>query len=256
MKAFPANEIVVLQRYLAEEGEVGMFYARDPESGQGRIMGLALRYFPRVTGDGKSAIAELIAADPRATRLVKSSKHEPCYDGSHVPASDDVVRLTIGSTRVGGLYRDAQACITAPLTRAIDAIARDMTAFHIGRFDVRFNSLQELTVGRGFTTWKLLRSIPPKVHTCIRCVPTPSLDDSFNTGTASVPQHLRRRWSRAIYDVAGHGCWGHPRWTRPSTPPICRCCCVSATWLHATGNTFCAIEQTAASNAAMGYSQA
>ena len=152
LRAFPANEVVVLQQYLAEEGEAGIFYARVPESGQGRIIGLALRYFPRVTGDGKSAIAELIAADPRATRLVKSSKHQPCYDGSHVPANGDVVRLaTIGSTRVGGLYRDAEACITAPLTQAIDAIARDMPDFHFGRFDVRFGSLQELAAGRGFT---------------------------------------------------------------------------------------------------------
>lgn len=152
LKAFPVNEIVVLQQYLAEEGEAGIFYARNPESGQGRIIGLALRYFPRVTGNGKSSIEALIAADPRATRLIKSSKHEPSYDGAQVPARGDVVRLaTIGSTRVGGLYRDGHAFITAPLTRAIDAIARDMTAFHFGRFDVRFDSQQELAAGRGFT---------------------------------------------------------------------------------------------------------
>jgi len=152
LKAFPVNEVVVLQRYLAEEGEAGIFYAREPDSGQGRVIGLALRYFPRVTGDGKSSIEALIAADPRAARVIKSSKHQPGYDGARVPASGEVVRLaTIGSTRVGGLYRDGQAFITAPLTRAIDAIALDMTAFHFGRFDVRFNSLQELAAGRGFT---------------------------------------------------------------------------------------------------------
>jgi hypothetical protein len=152
LKAFPANEIVVLQQYLAEEGEAGIFYARDPESGQCRIIGLTLRYFPRVTGDGRSSIAALIAADPRAARLAKSSKHEPRYDGAKVPASGEVVRLaTIGSTRVGGLYRDGRACITAQLTHAVDSIARDMPVFHFGRFDVRFDSLQELSAGRGFT---------------------------------------------------------------------------------------------------------
>jgi hypothetical protein len=152
LRAFPANEVVVLQRYLPAEGEAGIFYARDPESGQSRIIGLALRYFPRVTGDGKSSIATLIAADPRAARLLKSSSHEPRYDGAQVPASGEVVRLaTIGSTRVGGLYRDGRACITAQLTQAIDDIARDMPAFHFGRFDVRFDCLQELSAGRGFT---------------------------------------------------------------------------------------------------------
>lgn len=152
LKAFPVNEVVVLQQYLAEEGEAGIFYARDPESGEGRIIGLALRYFPRVTGDGKRTIATLIAADPRATRLMKSSKHQPAYDSARVPANAEVVRLaTIGSTRVGGLYRDGHACITVPLTQAIDAIARDMPSFHFGRFDVRFSTLQALAAGGGFS---------------------------------------------------------------------------------------------------------
>jgi hypothetical protein len=152
LKLFPANEVVVLQQYLPAEGEAGIFYARDPDTGQGRIIGLALRYFPRVTGDGKSTIEALIAADPRAERLVKSPKHEPRYDPARVPASGEVVRLsTVGSTRVGGLYRDGQAYITTALTQAVDAVACDMPDFYFGRFDVRFDSLQELGSGRGFT---------------------------------------------------------------------------------------------------------
>ena len=103
LKAFPVNETVVLQQYFPAEGEAGIFYAHDPDVAQGRIIGLALRYFPRVTGDGKSAIAALISADPRAARLIKSSKHEPSYDGARVSSSGEVVRLaTINSTRVGG----------------------------------------------------------------------------------------------------------------------------------------------------------
>ncbi len=152
LKGFPANEVIVLQQYLPEEGEAGIFYARDPDSAQGRVIGLALRYFPRVTGDGNSTIAALIAADPRAARLIDSSRHQPGYDGARVPTSGEVVRLaTIGSTRVGGVYRDGRASITAQLTQAVDAIARDMPSFHFGRFDVRFDSLQALEAGRGFT---------------------------------------------------------------------------------------------------------
>ena len=58
---------------------------------------------------------------------------------------------TIGSTRVGGLYRDGRNYITPQLTRAVDAIARDMPDFHFGRFDVRFDTLQDLSAGRDFT---------------------------------------------------------------------------------------------------------
>ena len=95
--------------------------------------------------NGVRSIAELMAADPRAQRALQSARHAPGYNAGHIPRTGEVVRLaTIGSTRVGGLYRDGCAHITPQLTRAIDTIARDMPAFHFGRFDVRFESLQEL----------------------------------------------------------------------------------------------------------------
>jgi hypothetical protein len=41
--------------------------------------------------------------------------------------------------------------ITEALTDAIDAIARDMKEFHVGRFDVRYESLDLLLGGAGFS---------------------------------------------------------------------------------------------------------
>jgi hypothetical protein len=152
LQAFPANEMVVLQQCLPQEGEAGIFYSRDPNADTGRILGLALRYFPRVTGDGQHTLAELVAADARARRVLQSPKHQPSYHPGKVPKQGQVVRLaTIGSTRVGGLYRDGHAHITPQLTRAIDAIAKDIPSFHFGRFDVRFDNLQDLSAGRAFT---------------------------------------------------------------------------------------------------------
>ncbi|WLI91608.1 hypothetical protein Q4S45_10950 [Massilia sp. R2A-15] len=150
--AYPAGETFVLQEYLDDEGEAGVFYARDPASGAGRLIGLALRYYPRVLGDGVATLGQLIAGDARAARVLGSKAHASALDLDAVPASGQVVRLsTIGSTRVGGLYRDGASLVTPELTAAIDAIARDMPEFHFGRFDVRFSSESELAAGRGFT---------------------------------------------------------------------------------------------------------
>lgn len=150
IERFPRGETVVLQEYLPQEGEAGIFYARDPVTGEGRLIGLALREFPRVTGDGVRSVGALIAADPRARRLVASRWHDCTQDASHVPALGEAVRLsTIASTRVGGLYADSDHLITPELTAAVDAIARDMLDFHFGRFDVRFDTVGELTAGRG-----------------------------------------------------------------------------------------------------------
>jgi hypothetical protein len=156
LAAFPRDETIVLQAYLPQDGEAGIFYARDPDTDRGRIIGLALRYFPQVTGDGQRTVADLIAASPRAGRLMVSQAHECVADLSRVAGAGEVVRLsTIGSTRVGGLYRDGGAWITPQLTAAIDAIARDMPSFHFGRFDVRFDTLAHLGAGRGFTIMEI-----------------------------------------------------------------------------------------------------
>ena len=165
LAAFPVNETVVLQEYLPQEGEAGIFYVRDPVTDQARLLGLALRYYPRVTGDGVHTVAELIALDPRAGRALSSPLHECRHDVMRVPAAGEVVRLsTIGSTRVGGLYRDGGACITPQLTAAVDAIARDMPEFYFGRFDVRFESLAELSAGRGFRIMEINGSGSEAIH--------------------------------------------------------------------------------------------
>jgi hypothetical protein len=149
---YPDGETIVLQEYLGEENEAGIFYARDVASGAGRLIGLALRYYPRVTGDGVSTLEQLIRNDVRAVRVLDTPAHVCDLELGAVPPAGQEVRLsTIGSTRVGGLYRDGGALITPALSAAIDAIARDMPEFHFGRFDVRFRSVHELSAGGGFT---------------------------------------------------------------------------------------------------------
>ncbi|TCF97302.1 hypothetical protein BZM26_32305 [Paraburkholderia strydomiana] len=163
--SFPKNETVVLQRYLSQDGEAGIFYARDPDTDKARIIGLALRYFPRVVGDGRRTVKDLISSDTRARRSTPSRLHAPHISGDRIPGAGEVVRLaTIGSTRVGGLYRDGGRYVTKELADSIDAIARDMPDFHFGRFDVRFDSLDDLCAGRGFTIMEINGAGSEAIH--------------------------------------------------------------------------------------------
>ena len=147
---YPRGETLMLQRYLDEPGEAGLFYVRHPEQPRGRLLGILLRHYPQVTGDGVRSVAQLVAADPRLQRAVlHPHEHECRYDPDEVPASGDRVRLSlIGSIRVGGRYEDGSAFASEELTTAVEAIARDMPQFHVGRFDVRYRSLAELRAGR------------------------------------------------------------------------------------------------------------
>jgi len=152
LAAFPVGERVVLQAYVHDACEAGIFYVRRPGENRGWILGLALRVFPQITGDGLSSIAQLIARDPRLSRLTADGLHRVEHDERRVLGDGEVLRLsTIGSTRVGGLYRDGSAFITPQLVAAIDAIAQDMQEFHFGRFDVRYASGEALAAGKGFT---------------------------------------------------------------------------------------------------------
>ena len=81
-----------------------------------------------------------------------------------VPNAGESVRLSlIGSTRVGGRYEDGSAFATAELTAAIEAVARDMPQFHVGRFDVRYRTLQDLRCGR-FTIMEVNGAGSEAVH--------------------------------------------------------------------------------------------
>lgn len=151
LRAFPRGESIVFQEYVDLDGEAGLYYLRDRGAARGHVVGIALRHYPRVTGDGVSSLRQLIAASPRASRVLRDPYHRIDRPLDAVPPAGETVRLsTVFSLRVGGLYRDATDLVTPALDDAVDAIARDMREFHAGRFDVRFRSEAELAAGTGF----------------------------------------------------------------------------------------------------------
>lgn len=155
---FPHNEVIILQRPVPYDGEAGVFYVRIPGETKGKIYSVTLRYFPFVTGDGKSTLRELIQNDQRTKLradyyLGGKSEHVGfgIEDLEQVPQPGELIRLSfIGSLRVGGLYRDASHLITPELSDRFDKIAQSMPEFYFGRFDVRFESVEKLMKGEGF----------------------------------------------------------------------------------------------------------
>jgi hypothetical protein len=155
---YPAGASIILQRFVPHAAEAAMLYARLPDEASGRILSLTFRYFPHVIGNGRQTVRELIAGDERARW--KSALHFGA-DASHhgvdvdeldrVPERGEVVRIAlIGNQRAGALYRDGRRHITAALQTRFDQIARGMTEFHYGRFDLRFASLEGLMRGEDF----------------------------------------------------------------------------------------------------------
>lgn len=162
--AFPLQQTFVLQRYLPDPGEAGLFYVREPDAPRGRLIGILLRHYPQVIGNGTDSIATLIARDPRLRRAARDPMHASRQDPERVPSAGEPVRLsTVASTRVGGRYEDGTACATHALSERVDAIAQEMGTFLVGRFDVRYTTIDALQRGE-FTIMEVNGAGSEAVH--------------------------------------------------------------------------------------------
>ena len=149
---YPRNEPFILQSLVDQEGEAGVFYVRRPSQPRGRIISLTLKYFPYVTGDGRSTLQELIERDPRAgpRKHIYLPRHAHQLD--RVLSDGEPFRIAFaGSHSRGAIFRDGAQFITEAMTDTFDAIAKDIQEFYFGRFDVRFSDIEDLQRGHGFT---------------------------------------------------------------------------------------------------------
>ena len=149
---FPPGTHLMLQRYVPEPGEAGLFYIRHPHEAAGRLTSFTLKLQPSVTGDGRSTLEALVRADPRAGRVPHLYLPRLAARLADVPAAGEIVPLVFtGNHCKGSIFLDGADRITPALTRQVDAIARDIPGFHFGRIDVRFESEAALRLGKGFT---------------------------------------------------------------------------------------------------------
>lgn len=152
LTAFPFGARLLLQRLVPFEGEAGVFYVRRPGERHGRIVSITLKYFPHVVGDGRHTLRELILADARAGRLshLYFRRHLATLDS--VPAAGTAIRLAFaGSHSRGAIFRNGTHLVTPRMEARFDAIAQALPEFHFGRFDVRFESFEQMQQGHGFT---------------------------------------------------------------------------------------------------------
>lgn len=152
LAGFPKRTRILLQRYIPDEGEAGVFYVRKPSEPRGRITSLTLKYFPAVEGDGCRTLRELILADaPVRNRagiyLRRNKRNLDCV----IPAGERRRIVSVGNHVRGAVFADGNEHITEAMTEAFDRIAKDIEGFYFGRFDVRYGDLEALKRGEGFT---------------------------------------------------------------------------------------------------------
>lgn len=152
IERFPKGEDFILQEFVDQEGEAGVFYCRHPRQSTGRIISLTLKYFPYVYGDGVRTLEQLMRNDRRAGHLVRLYLERHQDRLNWVPAHGEVVRLAFaGSHSRGTIFRDGTHLVTAAMEARFEDLARNIPEFYFGRFDVRFRSFASLQNGEDFT---------------------------------------------------------------------------------------------------------
>jgi hypothetical protein len=151
LKLYPPEVELVLQHFVAWEGETGIFYIRHPGETRGRITSITLKFPPVVTGDGRATLRELVLRDPRAGRLPHIYLPRLAGRLDSVPEDGERVTLVmVGNHCRGSVFRDGTGLLTPALAERIETLAAAMPDFHFGRFDLRYRSLPALRRGEDF----------------------------------------------------------------------------------------------------------
>jgi len=147
---------VVAQEYIRGPHELGIFYYRFPHERAGRIFAITEKIFPVVFGDGRRTVEELILADARAALLADVYLARFARQRDRVPAFGEALRLVeAGNHAQGCIFLDGMHLWSVELEARIDEISQGLPDFYIGRYDVRFEFVEALQGGHGFSILEL-----------------------------------------------------------------------------------------------------
>ncbi|TGL64301.1 carboxylate--amine ligase [Leptospira sarikeiensis] len=144
-----SNVDLLVQEYHPGPFEVGIFYYRFPNEEKGRIFSITRKVFPRVTGDGISALKTLIEDHPRFK--LQKEKFRARFSGiweEVLPKGKTISLSEAGNHCQGTLFLDGSEWITPELEESIDKISFTFPGFYFGRYDIRFSSLQNFLQGK------------------------------------------------------------------------------------------------------------
>lgn len=140
-------------RFLAQELvtfplEFGVFYQRHPSQEKGTVTSIVMKEMLSVTGDGKSALRELILAKPRAKlQFSKLSQVYATRLSEVIPAGKSIELVSIGNHALGTKFLNGNHLINETLINSFDAISKRIEGFYFGRFDLRCQTVEDLEKG-------------------------------------------------------------------------------------------------------------
>ena len=171
--------------------EYGVFYVRRPSEPRGRVFSITTKVFPRVVGDGRRTLEQLILSDPRAVSLARLYLEQNAGRLAEVPAAGQEVQLVeIGNHCRGAIFLDGTHLRTRELETRIERVSRRFEGFYFGRYDVIVPSEEHLRRGEDLKVIELNGATSEATHI---------YDPRY--GVVSAWRTLFRQW-RLLFEIA------------------------------------------------------
>lgn len=150
--AFQSKVNFLVQKFIPFENEVGIFYYRFPNKERGHISGIVRKEFLTIVGDGQSTMTELLRRDKRFILQLATLKKTYGNELKRIlQKGEERILVPYGNHARGAKFIDASDLIDEELTNMIDSICRRVKGFYFGRLDIRFNTWEELRLGKNFS---------------------------------------------------------------------------------------------------------
>lgn len=140
---------LIIQEYVEEPIELGIFYYRMPGELSGTISSVVRKEFLSVTGDGQSTTLELLTQNDRAFLQLPALTERFGGQLNEVLARGERQEMMpIGNHCRGTKFLNANHLITPELLAVFDRISLPIDGFYYGRFDIRCRSVKDLYQGQ------------------------------------------------------------------------------------------------------------
>ncbi len=135
----------LLQEYISDKQEFGVFYMKDPVSGKVSVTSLTKKISMQIEGNGVNTIEELVKAHPRAHRYFEYIRIS--IDLSSIPNKGQIVKLSsIGNHCRGAMFLDYSHKIDSYLENSFAKLCENVAGFYYGRLDVMVEKVEDLWV--------------------------------------------------------------------------------------------------------------
>ena len=140
---------LVIQEFVDLPRELAIMYYHLPGEKQGHISSVCIKRFLSVTGDGESSILELMKRDERARKQIdRFKKEKTSLLDKILKDGERHILEKVGNHSKGTIFLDGSHLINPKMLKQFNKIGQQMEGVYYGRFDLKYNNLEELNTGK------------------------------------------------------------------------------------------------------------